>query len=178
MKPWIVAIALVVVVSAGGCKSQPAFIDPFTRPQIAWRPSLVLNVVEAERILGNQSRLARTTAYQDGAMKGYISDFRDDWLDPETGKTGILYYTYEEYQSAAAARSSLDATLKDNHIDPGNAIRLENGAELDYLAGGDVIRMVMIRKDNHLVSLKVNQVTSRYSLNELKRIAGQLAGRL
>jgi hypothetical protein len=26
------------------------------------------------------------------------SAFKDEWLDPRTGKTGILYYMYEEWE--------------------------------------------------------------------------------
>jgi len=177
MKPWIAAIAVAVVVSAGGCKSTP-FQDPFSLPQIDWKPSLILDIGQAERILGNQSRLEKVSAYLDDGTRAYQSAFRDDWLDPQTGKTGILYYMYEEYRSADAARSSLVVTLKANHIDPAGGIRMEDGAEVHYLAGGRVIRMVMILKENHLVRVKVNQLTSRYSLDEFKKVAGELANQL
>jgi hypothetical protein len=61
------------------------------------------------------------------------------------------------FLGTGAARSCLDSTLKENHLDPGDGIRMENGAEIHYLTGGPVIRMAMIRKDNRLVRLKVNQ---------------------
>jgi hypothetical protein len=178
MKLWIVFLAAAVVVSTGGCKSQPTFQDPFAQPQIDWRPGFVMDVSTAERILGNQSRLEKVTAYVDGSRKVYMSAFRDDWLDPETGKTGILYYMYEEYENADAARSFLDSTLESNHIGLADGIRMENGAEIYYLSGGRVIRMVMILKQNHLIRLKVNQVTSDYSLSEFQKVAGELTDRL
>jgi hypothetical protein len=178
MKAWSFSIALAVLVSAGGCLSQPAFQDPFTRPQIDWKPSLVLDIGEAQRILGNQSHLEKVTAYLDEETKAYQSAFRDDSLDPETRKAGILYYMYEEYRSADAARSFLDSTLKANHINPGDGIRMEGGAQVHYLAGGNVIRMVMILKENHLIRLKVNPVTSRYSLVEFRKLAAELAKQL
>ncbi len=178
MKPWIVSIAAVVFVSAAGCKSQPAFRDPYTRPQIDWKPSLVLDIGRAERILGNQSRLEKVAAYLDDGTRAYQSAFRDDWLDPETGKTGILYYMYEEYRSADAARSYLDSTLRANRVDPGDGIPMNGGAEIHYLTGDRVIRMVMILKENHLIRLKVNQVTSRYSLQEFQKVAEELANQL
>jgi hypothetical protein len=136
MKPWVFSLAVAVLVSTAGCKTQPAFQDPFLRPQIDWTPGLVLAIDEANRIRGNQSRLAGT------------------------------------------ARSYLDSTLKANHISPSEGIRLASGAEIHYLSGGKIIRMVMILKGNHLVLVKVNQVTSRYSLDEFEKIAGDLAGRL
>jgi hypothetical protein len=178
MKQSMVSIAVVVEVLAGGCASHTPFPDPFARPQIDWRPSLVLDVVEAKRILGNPSRLERVTAYLDDGTRTYQSAFRDDWRDPETGQTGILYYMYEEYPRADAARSALDSTLKANHLDPRDGIRMGGGAELHYLKGGRVVRMAMILKDNHLIRLKVNQVTSRYSLAELESVAEDLAHRL
>jgi hypothetical protein len=138
----------------------------------------VLDTIEAERILGNHCRLEKTTAYVENGTRAYQSAFRDDWLDPETGKTGILYFMYEEYQSADGARIYLDSTLKANHVDPNNAIRTANGAELRYLTGGPVIRMVMILKENHLVRLKVNQLTSHYKLYEFQKVSEELARQL
>ena len=46
------------------------------------------------------------------------------------------------------------------------------------MAGGEVVRMVMVLKRNRLIRLKVNQVTSRYRLAELEQVAGELANRL
>jgi hypothetical protein len=178
MKPWSFFMALAVLVSTGGCLSQPAFQDPFTRPQIDWKPRLVLDIGEAERILGNKSRLEKVTAYLDEGTRAYQSSFRDDRLDPATGKTGILGYMYEEYQSAEAARSFLDSTLKANRLSPKDAIRMEGGAELHYFTGGEVIRMVMILKANRLVRLKVNPVTRHYNLAEFRMVAAELAKKL
>jgi hypothetical protein len=171
-------LALAVLVSVGGCFSRPPFQDPFTRSQIDWKPPLLLDVGQAERILGNQGRLERVTAYLDEGTKTYQSSFRDDRFDTATGKTGSLGYMYEEYQSAEAARSFLDSTLKANQLSPSDAIRIEGGAELNYLTGVEVIRMVMILKENRLIRLKVNPVTSHYSLVEFRRVAAELAKQL
>jgi hypothetical protein len=178
MKASIAIVIAVMTVSAAGCKQQPAFRDPFSRAQIDWRPSLVLGTKDAARTLGNESRIEKVTAYQDEGAKVYQSAFRDDWRDPKTGKTGILYYMYEEYQSADAARSFLAATVTANRINPLDGIRMQNGGELHYLAGGEVVRMAMVLKGNRLIRLKVNQVTSRYRLAELKQVAGELANQL
>jgi hypothetical protein len=92
--------------------------------------------------------------------------------------TGILYYMYEQYESADAAKAFLCTTLKENRTNPDDGIRTSSGAELHYLTGGDVTRMVMILKNNLLLRLKVNQVTSRYSLDGLREVAGNLADQL
>jgi len=178
MKPWRFFLALAVLLSAEGCLSQPQFQDPFTRPQIDWKPGVVLDVADAERILGNKSRLEKVTAYLDEEARAYQAFFRDDQLDPATGKTGALGYRYEEYQSAEAARSYLDSTLKANRLSPKDGIRMEGGAELHYFTGGSVVRMFMALKGNRLIVLKVNPVTSRYSLVELRKVAAELAKRL
>ena len=178
MKPLGLFIVLAVFVSAEGCLSQSASPDPFARPQIDWKPRLVLDIAQAERILGNKGRLEKVTAYLDEGTRAYQSSFRDDQLDPATGKTGLLGYMYEEYQSAEAARSFLDSTLKANRLSPEDAIRMQRGAELHYFTGGDVIRMVMILKENRLIRLKVNPVTSHYNLFEFRKVAAELAKKL
>ena len=136
MKLWSFLVALAVFVLAGGCASQPVFQNPFTRPQIDWKPSLVLDIKDAERILGSKSHLEKVTAYLDEGTKAYQSSFGEDRLDPVTGKAGILGYMYEEYKSAEAARSFLDSTLISNHLSPKDAIRVDGGAELHYFTGG------------------------------------------
>jgi hypothetical protein len=178
MKPLIATVIAVLTIAAAGCKQEPEFRDPFARAQIDWRPSLVLATRDAARILGNESRLEKTTAYQDDGTKVYQSAFRDDWRDPMTGKTGILYYMYEEYTSAKAAKTYLTETLKANRIDPRDGIPTQGGGELHYLTGGEVVRMAMVRKDNRLIRLKVNQLTSRYRLDEFKQVVGELAKQL
>ena len=178
MRRWNSIVLAVALVSAGGCTSQPEFHDPFTRPQINWRPSVTLNLEAAERILGSPSHLERDTAYLDDGTRAYQSAFHDDSADPVTGKTGIVYFMHEEYETANAARSFLDSTLRANHVNPAEGIRTEGGAELHYLTGGRVVRMVMVLKGNHLMRLKVNPVTSRYSLDELQKVARELATQL
>jgi hypothetical protein len=171
-------IALAVLGLAGACVSQPPFKDPFSRPQIDWKPRLALNVGQAERILGNKNRLEKVTAYLDGGNRTFQSSFRDEGPDAVTGEPGILGYMYEEYQSADAARSFLYSTLKANRLSPEHAVRMEGGAELHYFTGGDVIRMVMILNENRLIRLKVNPVTSHYSLVEFRKVAAELAKQL
>jgi hypothetical protein len=178
MKPWTSFIAIAALFSAGACLSQPPFQDPFTRPQIDWKPDLVLHVDKAQRILGSQGHLEKVTSYLDKGTKAYQSAFRDDSLDPETRKAGTLYYMCEEYQDADAAKSFLDSTLKANHMNSADGIRMEGGAELHYFGRGDAIRMVMILKKNRLVRLKVNPVTSRYSPVEFRKVAAELARQL
>ena len=62
MKSLRMLVALSILVSVGGCVSRPPFEDPFTRLQIAWKPSLVLDVGDAGRILGIQSHVEQVTA--------------------------------------------------------------------------------------------------------------------
>lgn len=178
MTPWTLLIVLAVLVSTGSCSSQPPFQDPFTRPQIDWRPGLVLDVAEAERVLGNKSGMEKVTAYLDEGTRAYQASFRENSFDPTTGQTGVLGYMYEEYPSAAAAKSFLDSTLRANRLSPGDAIRMAGGAELHYFTGGDVTRMVMILKQNRLIRLKVNPVPRGYRLDEFRKVAAELAVRL
>jgi hypothetical protein len=72
----------------------------------------------------------------------------------------------------------LDSTLKANRLNPKDAIRMEGGAELHYFTRGEVIRMVMILKEERLIRLKVNPVTSHYSLVEFRKVAVELATQL
>jgi hypothetical protein len=177
MAPRFVAVSLLVLFLIAGCASQPHFEDPFARAQIAWRPALVLDAGDAERILGARSRLEKVTSYLEDGIRTFQAIFVDDAPAPVSGRMGALGYMYEEYQTAGAARSYLDTTLKENRLNPLAAVRID-GAELHYFTAGDIVRMVMILKGKHLVRLKVNPVPDRYSLAEFQAVAGELARRL
>jgi hypothetical protein len=177
MAPRFVAASLAVLFLVAGCASPPHFEDPFARAQIAWRPALVLDAGDAGRILGATSHLDRVTSYLEGGTRTFQATFVDDTLAPAAGRTGALGYMYEEYQTSEAARSYLDTTLKENRLSPSAAVRID-GTELHYFTGGDIVRMVMILKGNHLVRLKVNPVPARYSLAEFRAVVGELARRL
>lgn len=173
----VVVLVLAASVAAAGCASQPVFPDPFTCPQIDWKPAVTLDVAEAERILENRSRVEKVVAYVAEGKRTSQAAFRDDWLDPPTGKTGILYYRCEEYQNAEAARSFLYSTLKANHVRPEDDDR-KGTAELHDMTRGEVVRMAMILREDRLLRLKVNQGTSHYNLAEFKKGAEELARQL
>ena len=178
MMRHLILIPVTAWLFAAGCSLQPPFEDPFTRPQVAWTPNLVLDIESAARVLGSESRLEKVTAYLDDQTLAYQSEFRNEEPDPATGKTGVLGYMFEEYRSAEAARSYLHSTLRANRLRPEDAILIEGGVELHYFTGTDVVRMVLILKENRLLRLKVNPVTSLYSLVEFKSVAAELARRL
>ena len=64
MKSLAVLVAFSILVSMGGCVSQPAFERPFTRLQIAWNPGRVLDIRDDGRILRNQRHVEQVTAYE------------------------------------------------------------------------------------------------------------------
>src|SRR5262249_30605842 len=131
-----IVVLAVAILTVGACAAQPDFRDPFTRPQIDWRPSVLLDREAAGRILGSPGHLERETAYLDDGTRAYQSDFHDDGADPITGKTGVVYFMHEEYETATAARAFLEATLKANRVSLAAGVTIEGGAELHYLAGG------------------------------------------
>ena len=64
MKSLRIIVAFSILVSMGGCVSRPAFEHLFTRLQIAWKPSPVLDVRDVGRIPGNQRDVEQVTAYE------------------------------------------------------------------------------------------------------------------
>ena len=69
MKSLTILVAFSSRGSMGGCVSRPAFEHPFTRLQIAWKPSPVLDIRNVGRILGNQSHVEQVTAYEDESTR-------------------------------------------------------------------------------------------------------------
>lgn len=151
----------------------------FTLDKIPATPDQqILSLSEAEQILGEPATLTEQDAGKKDEERFSKMTFTANARDTKTGKLGALYFVHSEYNTQSDAGKLMQTFIRSN----------QNSAGFELLEGyGDVafihtdqtnfITFVAVR-ENKMVRLKVNQLTSKTSLTEFKRIAREMIGRI
>lgn len=137
-----------------------------------------LTMQEAERILGESCQLKESTSSLANGGHQYKSTYVAKSSDEQSGKLVALYFMFESYGSEADARKTFD-TFKTSNQDHAGFDRLTNIGD-EAFGHGDAknFYLIITRKGNELVRFKVNKITSKTSLVDLKKIADDLLARV
>jgi len=141
---------------------------------------------DAEKILGEQAHLIDSTVKMKGEdpkfvdsmsmfkkdaftyNSGYMANSRDN----KTGRTGVVYFGFEQYPDASSAKKVYSFYKKTNV----NAIGFKELNDLgDEAWFGSSPLFVYVRKADKIFVIKVNKMTSMTSLNEFNLIAKKIA---
>jgi hypothetical protein len=154
------------------CTSVPKTIDsPQLTEAIDWKPDLSLSLHHAEQILGESAHLEDASAYLVGNTKTYESTYLADVLDDATGKTGAMYFMYEEYETLQAASLSYESIRSANERAPGVESLFGVGDEAYFHSDGTNFLFVLSRSENKLFRIKVSKTTSHTNKDALIDIA-------
>lgn len=137
-----------------------------------------LTLQEAQQVLGESCLLKEeASSVTDGGHK-YTSTYLSNSSDEKSGNVIALYYSFESYKDEAAA-SALFKTFKDsNRYADGFELMDNLGDECFFHSDNQNFYLIVARKGNELVRLKVNKITSRTSSTEMKKIASALIQRV
>lgn len=133
---------------------------------------------DAEKILGEAARLAESSSEgRDGVERGKCT-FTAVGGDSKSDRAGTLYYLFERYRAVKAAQEAYAAIVKSNKSMPG--LRKIDGLGDEAFFHSDEANFVMIifRKGDKMVRLKVNKMTATTSVIELERVSARIASRL
>jgi hypothetical protein len=134
-----------------------------------------VSIADAEKILGEPARLADSSKEIKGPVTKYNYSYSALASDPKTNATGNLYYTLSQYQNAAAAQKAYAAVINSNRDMPGLDKLTDVGDEAFFHTDNQHFCLIMFRKQNLIFVVKVNRITSKTSVKELKMIAANLA---
>jgi len=141
-------------------------------------PYFYLTPSDAAKILGQPALLTLKSEKQERDALKYRCAFTAVESDPVSGKTGNVYYNYEKYRSVASAQKTYPAILDDNRRN-GNIQLLDNtGDEGFFQTDSDNFQLIMVRKKDKIIRMKVNKVTSTTSLTALKETVNRIAATL
>lgn len=141
-------------------------------------PYFYLTPADAAKILGQNALLTLKTEKQGRDAVKYRCAFTAVESDPVSGETGNVFYNYEQYDSEAAAEKTYTGILDDNRRN-GNIQLLNNtGDEGFFQSDANNFQLIMVRKRDKIIRMKVNGVTSATSLTALKETVNRIAATL
>ena len=134
-----------------------------------------LGFTDSEKILGESGHIIDSALTIKDDVTEYKVSYRADSLDKETGKTGGLYYLFQEYKDTLNAKEVYSFFKKANKDHEGIKILHDAGDEAYFHSDEENFYYISIRKGSKLIIMKVNKITSRTSLNEFNTIARNFA---
>jgi len=135
----------------------------------------MLTVSEVSKILGEPVKLMRDTSSTQNGVSQKIQEFIALKKDAVSGKTGNLYYMMETYPKAEPASKLLNEFLESNRR--GGAKSVSGiGDEAFTHTDNQNFMLIIARKKNVLIRLKINKLTSVASTSELIKAAKRLLG--
>lgn len=133
---------------------------------------------EAERILGQAAILSDGSSGETDRIVHHKCTFTAMAKDTKSDKTGAVYYLAELYSDAESAHKSYAAIVTSNASMPGQSTLQGVGDEAWLHSYGENFHLIMFRKGNKAVRIKINKVTSKTSLDELKNVVKDIASKL
>ena len=137
-----------------------------------------LSLEEAESILGEPAILKERKSDTLNEMYTSKSTFTAKEIDAKTQKQGILYYMFERYKTEEEARKTIQTFIKSNKKHKGFELLTAYGDEAFFHTDKQNFCLIVVRKDNKMIRLKVNKVTSKTSFEALRKIGKDLIERV
>jgi hypothetical protein len=137
----------------------------------------LLTLPDAEKILGEKAHITDSGWTNEKEVTVYKSTYTANAKEPESGKTGNIYFMYEEYNTSSSAGEVYTSIKKSNE---NHGIQSLNGLgdEAYYHTDGENFYFILARKGGKMIRMKVNKVTLNSSEKEFKQVAGEIVGSL
>jgi len=120
---------------------------------------------DAERILGLPAKETEHASKEKDGVAQFSCTYTA--VDKTENKTSNLYYVYEQYKSPEAAHAAYAGMVSSNAGMPGQTKIDSIGDETWLHADRGNFDLVMCRKKNYMVRIKINKITSKTSLPAL-----------
>lgn len=149
----------------------------------------IFSLADAEKIMGESGHLIDTTIKNAGEIPKFIdemskikkeaytynSGYMANALDLNSGKTGIIYFVYEQYRTVSDAKTVYSHYEKANVNAIGYKILSDIGDEAWF---GSSPLFIYVRKANKIFVMKVNKMTSKTSVEQFNLIAHKIASNI
>ena len=134
-------------------------------------------LTDAERILGEAAYVKDSSFRVRKNATVFNSTCIAKTKDDKSGKTGAIYFMIEDFTVEDSARQ-LYAFFKNANAHSGIETLEKLGDEAYFHTDTVNFMMIIARKENKLLRLKVNKITSHTSLEEFNKIVGVIVSRL
>ena len=172
--------SLSLISSFGICQKAPSNVNEpcIIQPNTVAIAAKLLTQADAEKIMGEQATLTCNTFMKKGDTLEYKCDYTALSQDATTSKTGKLYFMYEIYGGAAAAANAYAGFYQANRRHEGVEVDSGLGDEAYYHSDQTGFYFFLVRKNEKLIRLKLNKVTSLSSVKEFKEATKRIVDKL
>ena len=122
--------------------------------------------VDAEKILGFPARQTESITLNEHN----VVQHKCSWKATKEDLNSSLYYLDEQHDNAESAHKVFEDIVVSNRNNSGQS-RPEIGDEAWLHSDGTNFCLLMVRKGNKIIRMKVNRLTKETSVDEMKRIA-------
>ena len=134
----------------------------------------LLSKGDAEKILGQPAHLIMSKAETKDSIVNYRCTYTVNNTGAPAGKESNLYYLLEEYQNKGAAGKSFRHLVTANERMPGFYLLPGYGDEAAIQTDSTNFQLIMVRKSDRILRMKVNKITRTSSLSELKSVTKKI----
>jgi len=152
----------------------PFAFSPVHTETMCFAGSDCVSLSDAEKILGEAVLLTENGNEEKDKVVRHHCTYTAAQPDA-TRKTGNLYYLLEEYPDVVAAQRIFSGSTQSNAGMPGQEKISGIGDEAFFQSDERNFHLMMVRKGNKIVRLKVNKVTGKTSLQALKEVVKNTA---
>lgn len=142
------------------------FLNNFQKPGAIKSDEACLAKADVEKILGLPVfQTESKTSNENNILMYWCS-----WKSTQEDLNSNLYYIEEEYKNAESADKVFDDIVVSNRNNPGQSTP-DIGDEAWFHSDGTNFVLLMVRKGNKMIRMKVNKLTKDTSVPEMERIA-------
>ena len=133
---------------------------------------------DAEKILGVSAHLTDSASSVRQDTIEYRCTYTADSIDLKTGKTGNIYFMWDQYADTSIAKSVYSFIKKGNENHEGVKVIHDLGDEAYFHSDGENFYFILVRKGQKMIRMKVNKTTSTSSVSEFNRVARNITREL
>ncbi|AHF17265.1 hypothetical protein [Niabella soli] len=137
-------------------------------------PWKLFTKADADKIMGQSTHLTDSSSKVKGLSSSYLCSYKTDVTEPGTGKTGAVYFLFEQYQQISGAKKRYADVMLANKPHGIEDIS-DLGDEAYFHTDGTGFYFIMVRKGKNVFNIKVNKIIKTTSLSEFKKTARKIA---
>lgn len=148
------------------------------QPQSSIYPGNLFTKSDAEKILGEQAHLTDSSSKMKVDTLEYKCAYTANSKELKTGKTGVVYFLFEQYASVSSAQKAYSSIKTANENHEGVKVLYDIGDEAYFHTDGQNFYFILVRKGEKMFRIKVNKITGTTSLNEFNLVAKNVTAAL
>jgi hypothetical protein len=133
---------------------------------------------DAEKILGQTAKLTESSSENKNGVTKFRCTYTANIIDLKTNKKSNLYYLLEKYKNVTSSQKAYSDIFVQNENMPGLKKISKIGDQAFLHTDNENFLMIISMKNNKILRLKVNKLTSKTSLNELLNISRTITASL